>query len=126
MRSIKKASGELGAAEEFEEIVYEGYGVGGVAVIVYTLTDNRNRTAGATNHCFDKYGGSLGSTGCVSYMFKRVGVVVCDKTMSEDEMLLLALEAGAEDMQTFDEVFEIHCDPGKLSEVADSLAKQWC
>ncbi|MGI6136538.1 MAG: YebC/PmpR family DNA-binding transcriptional regulator [Clostridiales bacterium] len=122
MRSIKKASGELGAAEEFEEIVYEGYGVGGVAVIVYTLTDNRNRTAGEVRHCFDKYGGSLGSTGCVSYMFKRVGVVVCDKTMSEDEMLLLALEAGAEDMQTFDEVFEIHCDPGKLSEVADSLA----
>ncbi|HQC54336.1 MAG TPA: YebC/PmpR family DNA-binding transcriptional regulator [Clostridia bacterium] len=120
-RSIKKASGELGTPDEFEEVTYEGYGLGGVAVIVNTLTDNRNRTAGDIRHCFDKYGGSLGSTGCVSYMFKRVGVIICDKTIGEDEMLLLALEAGADDMQTYDDNFEIHCDPSKLSEVADML-----
>lgn len=119
-RSIKKASGEAGGAD-YEEIVYEGYGPGGVAIIVETLTDNRNRTGGEIRHIFDKYGGALGQTGCVGYMFNRRGVIVCDRTISEDDMIMLVLESGAEDLITDEEVFEVFCSPQDLFDVAEKL-----
>ena len=98
-RSIKKASGELGNIN-YEECSYEGYGVGGSAVIVRCLTDNKNRTAGDVRHAFDKFGGSLGSLGCVSFLFDRKGVLVLEKgNLSEDDVLLLALDADAEDVK---------------------------
>lgn len=119
-RSIKKASGELGGVN-YESITYEGYGAGGVAMIVETLTDNRNRTAGDIRHLFDKYGGSLGQTGCVSYMFNKRGVIIADKTMDEDELMMVALDAGAEDIVADDDVFEIYTAPNDLYTVSDKL-----
>ena len=119
-RSIKKASGELGGVN-YESITYEGYGAGGVAMIVETLTDNRNRTAGDVRHLFDKYGGSLGQTGCVSYMFNKRGVIIADKTMDEDELMMVALDAGAEDIVADDDVFEIYTAPNDLYTVSDRL-----
>ena len=119
-RSIKKASGELGGVN-YESITYEGYGAGGVAMIVETLTDNRNRTAGDVRHLFDKYGGSLGQTGCVSYMFNKRGVIIADKTMDEDELMMVALDAGAEDIAADDDVFEIYTAPNDLYTVSDKL-----
>ena len=106
-RSIKKASGE-GSTVNYEEMTYEGYGVGGTAFIVEALTDNKNRTAGDVRHLFDKFGGSLGATGCVSYMFKKKGIIIVDKnSISEDELMLTALDLGAEDINSDDEYFEI-------------------
>lgn len=107
-RSIKKASGD-GDNINYESVTYEGYGAGGVAVIVEALTDNRNRTASEVRHGFDKYGGSLGATGCVAWMFERKGVLVIEKTdeTDEDEVMMAALEAGAMDVVTEDEVIEI-------------------
>lgn len=119
-RSIKKASGELGGVN-YESITYEGYGAGGVAMIVETLTDNRNRTAGDVRHLFDKYGGSLGQTGCVSYMFNKRGVIIADNTMDEDELMMVALDAGAEDIVADDDVFEIYTAPNDLYTVSDKL-----
>ena len=119
-RSIKKASGEQDGVN-YESITYEGYGAGGVAVIVETLTDNRNRTAGDVRHLFDKYGGSLGQTGCVSYMFSEKGVVIADKTMDEDELMMIALDAGAEDIVADEDVYEIYTAPGDLYTVSDKL-----
>ena len=119
-RSIKKASGELGGVN-YESITYEGYGAGGVAVIVETLTDNRNRTAGDVRHLFDKYGGSLGQTGCVSYMFNKKGVIIADNAMDEDELMMTALDAGAEDVQAADDVYEIYTAPGDLYTVSEKL-----
>lgn len=125
MRSIKKASGELGSIN-FEAVVYEGYGAGGVAVIVEALTDNRNRTASDVRHGFDKFGGSMGATGCVSWMFERSGVLAIEKTeaIDEDEVMMAALDAGALDMQTDDEVYEIITDANNFSVVHDALEKQ--
>ncbi len=92
-RGIKKAAGELGSVN-YEENIYEGYGAGGVAVIVETLTDNKNRTAGDVRHAFDKCGGSMGTSGCVSYMFDRKGVIVVEKAdYSEDDMMMIALRS---------------------------------
>nr|HML49311.1 YebC/PmpR family DNA-binding transcriptional regulator [Clostridia bacterium] len=93
-RSIKKAAGELGTIN-YEEVVYEGYAPGGMAVIVETLTDNRNRTASDVRHYFDKCGGALGANGCVSWMFDRKGLLVVERkpSMDEDEMMMMALEA---------------------------------
>lgn len=119
-RSIKKASGELNAVN-YEAITYEGYGAGGVAVIVETLTDNRNRTAGDVRHLFDKYGGALGQNGCVSFMFNKKGVIISDKAMDEDELMMIALDAGAEDIVSDDDVFEIYTQPSDLYTVADKL-----
>ena len=121
-RSIKKASGELGSIN-FESVTYEGYGMGGVAVIVEALTDNRNRTASDVRHGFDKYGGSLGATGCVSWMFEDKGVLAIEKTddIDEDELMMAALEAGAADMETHDEVFEITTQAHDYSKVHDAL-----
>ena len=98
-RSIKKAAGELSGVN-YESQTYEGYGVGGSAVIVECLTDNKNRTAGDVRHAFDKFGGSLGSTGCVSYLFQRKGIVEVERTdkTDADELMLCALDAGAKDV----------------------------
>ena len=119
-RSIKKASGEQDGVS-YESITYEGYGAGGVAVIVETLTDNRNRTAGDVRHLFDKYGGSLGQTGCVSYMFNKKGVIIADKSMDEDDLMMTALDAGAEDVQADEDVYEIYTAPSDLYTVSDKL-----
>ena len=119
--AIKKAST---SNENYEEIVYEGYGPNGVAVIVEASTDNKNRTAADVRHVFDKAGGNLGTTGCVSYMFNKKGVIVIEKEtapMGEDELMMLALEAGAEDFQSLDEVYEITTSPEDFSTVSEKL-----
>ena len=121
--AIKKASGS-GNNENYEEIVYEGYGVSGVAVIVNASTDNRNRTAADVRHVFDKAGGNLGTQGCVSYMFEKKGVIVIEREstdMSEDDLMLLAIDAGAEDFSADDEVFEITTAPENFSKVREKL-----
>ena len=123
-RSIKKASGELNSVN-YEEITYEGYAAGGVAVIVETLTDNKNRTAGDVRCAFDKFGGNLGSTGCVSYMFNKKGVIVIDGDgLEEDDFMLLALDAGADDVQSDDGVYEVYTLPQDYTAVRENLEKQ--
>ena len=121
-RSIKKASGELNAIN-YEENTYEGYGIGGVAFIVETLTDNKNRTAGDIRHLFDKFGGAMGVSGSVSFMFKRKGVIAVAKSdIGEDDLMMLALDAGAEDILTEDEeVFEVITASLDLQTVRTSL-----
>ncbi len=122
-RSIKKASGELGSVD-YEEMQYEGYASGGVAVIVTALTDNKNRTAGDVRHLFDKYNGSLGTTGCVSYLFKKKGLIVIDgENLSEDDAMMLALDAGADDVVNCDDVFEVYTLPQDLHVVKEGLEK---
>ncbi len=121
--SIKKASGE-GSNKNYEEITYEGYGPCGVAFIVETSTDNKNRTAADVRHLFDKSGGNLGTTGCVSYMFNKKGIIVIDKaktSMSEDDLMMLALDNGAEDFSSDDECYEIVTDPSDFSAVRETL-----
>lgn len=121
MRSIKKATGDLNSVN-YEDMVYEGYASGGVAVIVEALTDNKNRTAGEVRHAFDKNGGSLGATGCVSYLFKRKGVIVIDgENLTEEEVMELCLEGGGDDMQEDGEVYEIFTLPQDFSAVKDFL-----
>ncbi len=124
-RAIKKGTGELGGTN-FEEGQFEGYGAGGVAVVVEILTDNKNRTTASVKHAFDKFGGNLGTPGCVSYMFDKKGVIVYDreeKELDEDELMEAALEAGADDMVTYDESFEVMCDPNSLEEVKNALVE---
>ena len=123
MRSIKKASGELNTVN-YEDMQYEGYAAGGVAVIVEALTDNKNRTAGDVRHAFDKCNGSLGSTGCVSYLFKKKGLVVVDagKGMTEDDVMMLALDAGADDVVGADNnIYEIYTLPQDAGSVKEYL-----
>ncbi len=121
-RSIKKASGELNTVN-YESMTYEGYGVGGSAVIVYALTDNKNRTASDVRHDFEKFGGSLGSNGCVSYLFNKKGVIYVQRGtgISDDDMMMTALEAGAEDIAIEDEVFEIYTTPENFETVKSNL-----
>lgn len=121
-RAIKKGTGELGG-ESYENVTFEGYGAGGVAVIVETLTDNRNRTTASVKHAFDKYNGNFGVPGCVSYMFSRKGVLIIEKTddVDEDELMEAALEAGAEDMITHEDSFEIQTDPSAYTDVHGAL-----
>ena len=121
-RSIKKAAGELGGGN-YEEITYEGYGIGGSAVIVNVLTDNKNRAAGDVRHIFDKFGGSLGSSGCVGYMFNRKGVLVIEKddNILEDQLFEWAIEADAEDCVVDGDVFEIYSTPENFNTVRESL-----
>lgn len=121
-RAIKKGTGEL-AGETYESGSFEGYGAGGVAVIVETLTDNRNRTTAAIKHAFDKYGGNLGVPGCVSYMFERKGIILIEQTgdISEDSLMEAALEAGMEDMVSYDDSFEIQTSVEAFSAVAEAL-----
>ena len=119
--AIKKASS---SNENYEEIVYEGYGPNGVAVIVEASTDNKNRTAADVRHVFDRAGGNLGTTGCVSYMFNKKGVIVIDKTetqLSEDDLMMMALDAGAEDFLAEEECYTITTDPGDFSNVREKL-----
>ena len=125
MRSIKKASGELGDVN-YDQITYEGYAPGGVAVIVETITDNRNRTASDVRHCFAKNDGNMGTTGSVSFMFDEKGVLVVERTpgSDEDEMMMLALDAGAEDMQAQEDVYEIYTAPNDFSTVREALEKE--
>ncbi|HZJ78708.1 MAG TPA: YebC/PmpR family DNA-binding transcriptional regulator [Clostridia bacterium] len=120
-RIIKKAAGE-GSGDNFEEIVYEGYGPSGVAVIVETLTDNRNRTASEMRHYFDKYGGNLGQSGCVSYMFSRQGVIAIEQEGKDEEKLMeAAIEAGASDFLTEEGIFDIRTEPNDFGAVCDAL-----
>lgn len=124
-RSIKKASGELNTVD-YVEMVYEGYGIGGSAVIVECLTDNKNRTAGDVRCAFDKNGGSLGQTNCVSFMFDHKGVVVAENTLSlgEDALFELALEAGADDVSVEDNMVEMYCDTTALAAVRDAVVNK--
>lgn len=120
-RIIKKAAGD-GNAEQYEAITYEGYGPSGIAVIVETLTDNRNRTAGDIRHYFDKYGGNLGTSGCVSFMFERKGQIVIEREgLDEDTVMEDALEAGASDFNAEEDVFEIFTEPDDMGAVRDAL-----
>ena len=119
--AIKKASS---SNENYEEITYEGYGPNGVAVIVEASTDNKNRTAADVRHVFDKAGGNLGTTGCVSYMFNKKGVIVIEKEtckMDEEELMMLAIESGAEDFEAGEEVYEITTDPSEFTNVCEKL-----
>jgi YebC/PmpR family DNA-binding regulatory protein len=123
-RSIKKASGELGSVN-YEEITYEGYGVGGSALIVKCLTDNKNRTAGDVRHAFDKYGGSLGAVGCVSYLFDNKGVMILEnKDIDEEKLIDMCLEAEAEDVINDGDVFQIITTPSDFNKVKDALEGQ--
>lgn len=121
-RAIKRGTGELGG-ESYEPGSFEGYGAGGVAVIVDVLTDNKNRTTAAMKHAFDKFGGNLGVPGCVSYMFERKGVIIIEKAdgISEDALMEVALEAGADDMLTYDDSFEILTSPDVFNDVNDAI-----
>ncbi len=120
-RSIKKAAGE-GEGANYVEISYEGYGPAGAAIIVECITDNRNRTASDVRHAFEKFGGSLGATGCVGWMFDRRGMIVVDaEGLDEDEVMMDALDAGAMDVQLNDGVFEITTDPNELTKVREAL-----
>lgn len=121
--AIKKASGE-GSTSTYEEITYEGYGPNGIAVIVEASTDNRNRTASEVRHVFDKSGGNLGTTGCVAYQFEKKGIIVIEKTSTnkeEEELMMLAIEAGAEDFEADEEVYEIKTEPSNFTEVVEKL-----
>ena len=117
-RSILKATGELGNVN-YENLVYEGYGIGGSAVIVSTLTENKNRTVGEVRHIFDKFGGSLGTSGSVSFMFENCGLLVIERTvdLDEDTVMELALDSGADDVITEDDVYEIKTSPAAFSGV---------
>lgn len=120
-RIIKKAAGET-SADNYEEIVYEGYGPNGVAVVVETLTDNRNRTAGDVRHYFDKFGGNLGQSGSVMFMFDRKGIIRIEaEDKDEDTVMEAALEAGAEDFEGDGDVFTISTHPNELGAVRDAM-----
>ena len=120
-RTIEKALGS-GNTDSFESVVYEGYGPNGVAVIVEALTDNRQRTAPEVRHLLDKYGKGLGATGCVSWSFDKKGVIVMDsEDLDEDTVMMDALEAGADDMQADEDVFEITTDPDAFNDVVAAL-----
>ncbi len=125
-RAIDKASG-AGGSDNFENVIYEGYGPNGVAIIVETLTDNRNRTAADVRHAFDKYGGNMGTNGCVSWSFKRKGIIIIDNEdgeLDEETVLEHALDSGAEDMQPNENIFEITTEPESFNDVADYLTKK--
>ena len=121
--AIKKAST---SNENYEELTYEGYGVNGVAVIVNASTDNKNRTAADVRHVFDKAGGNLGTSGCVSYMFDKKGVIIIEKEsckMGEEDLMMLAIEAGAEDFSAEDEIYQITTAPNDFAAVSDCLSE---
>jgi YebC/PmpR family DNA-binding regulatory protein len=120
-RVIERAAGSAGG-ENYEQIQYEGYGPGGTAVIVETMTENRNRTAGEMRHYFDKFGGNLGAAGCVSWSFDQKGIIAADADgADEDSLMLLALDAGASDFSAEDGIFEILTEPGVFPAVRDAL-----
>ncbi len=122
-RAIKKGTGEI-EGEIYDEILYEGYGPGGIAVLVECMTDNRNRTVADIRHYFSKSGGNLGEAGCVAYMFDKKGVILVDKsTTTEDELMDIALEAGADDVVEEDEHFQVVTAPEDFDEVREGLEK---
>ncbi|MBA7652859.1 putative transcriptional regulatory protein [subsurface metagenome] len=123
-KAIKRGTGELGAVS-FEEVLYEGYAPGGVAIMVEALTDNRNRTAPEIKRLFEKHGGSLGTSGCVNWMFSKKGLItVSTAETGEDELLEIALAAGADDMQNTGELFEITCDPAAYEQLKNTLKEK--
>ena len=125
-RIIKKAAGE-GNSNAYESITYEGYGPSGIAVIVETMTDSRNRTAGNVRHHFDKYGGKMGAAGCVSWNFSKKGVLVIDNEdgdYEEDNVMMDAMDSGADDFESDGDCFTIYTDPDDFNAVADALAKK--
>lgn len=121
-RAIKRGSGELDGAD-IEEIVYEGYGPSGIAIMLDATTDNRNRTAGELRHIFDKHGGNLGESGCVAWMFDRKGLIIIEKTEDVDieEIMMIAIDAGAEDIEEYDNSIEIETDVKTFSAVKTAL-----
>jgi YebC/PmpR family DNA-binding regulatory protein len=122
-RAIKKGTGEI-AGEVYEEILYEGYGPGGVAVLVDCMTDNRNRTVADIRHYFTKSNGNLGESGCVAWMFEKKGIILVDKaTVAEETLMELALEAGAEDVVEEENEFQIQTAPDQFDQVRDALEK---
>lgn len=124
-RVIKKAAGDVDTVN-YEEILYEGYGAGGVAFLVQTLTDNKNRTAGDVRHIFDKCGGSLGTSGCVAFMFDKKGIIIIEKQkgMDLDEVMMEIIDLGAEDIDADDdEVIEIVTNPDSLNDIKENLEK---
>ena len=122
-RMLKKAAGETD--KEYEEIVYEGYGPNGVAVVVETLTDNRNRTAGNVRHYFDKNGGNLGQNGSVMFMFERKGIIIMNaEDLDEDAVMMDALDSGADDFNADSDIFEITTDPNDVINVATALQEK--
>ena len=122
-RMLKKAAGETD--KEYEDIIYEGYGPNGVAVVVETLTDNRNRTAGNIRHYFDKNGGNLGQNGSVMFMFERKGVIIMNaEGLDEETVMMDALDVGAEDFNPDGEIFEITADPNQVMKVAAALQEK--
>lgn len=121
-RAIKKGTGEIGGGEAYEELTYEGYGPGGVAVLVEIMTDNKNRTVAEIRHIFSKHGGNLGENGCVSWLFDKKGSIVFDrKAINEDELMELALEVGADDIREEENEIEILTDPSMFESVRDKL-----
>lgn len=120
-RAIKRGTGEI-AGVTYEEITYEGYGPGGVAVLVEALTDNKNRTVAEIRHIFDKYNGNLGETGCVNWIFEKKGVInIPTEGLTEDQVMELALENGALDVKMVDDIFEITTDPGEFETVRKAV-----
>ena len=123
-KAIKKGTGELDGVS-FEEVLYEGYGPGGVAIMVEALTDNRNRTAPEIKRLFEKHNGSLGTSGCVNWMFSKKGLITVAADQADEEQLLeIALAAGADDMQTTGGVYEITCEPGAYEKLKDALKEK--
>jgi YebC/PmpR family DNA-binding regulatory protein len=120
-RAIAKGTGEGGDADALEAVTYEGYGAGGVALLVEATTDNRNRTGSEVRHTFSKHGGNLGEPGSVAYLFDKKGVVVVDGERYSEDDLMVAIDAGAEDIGMDDDVFEITCEPADLAAVRASL-----
>lgn len=124
-KAIKRASGE-DKNKDYEEVTYEGYGIGGVAVIVNGSTDNRNRTAADVRHIFDKFGGNLGTAGCVSYLFNKKGVIIVGKEtckLSEDDLMILSVDLGAEDFEVGEDYYEISTSPEDFSKIREELEK---
>jgi YebC/PmpR family DNA-binding regulatory protein len=120
-RAIKRGTGEL-AGDQLDEITYEGFGPGGIAVLVEVLTDNRNRTAGEVRKIFEKGGGNMGSAGCVGYLFERKGLLTVSTVgVDEDELMAIVLDAGAEDMRKEGDVYEITCEPANFTKVQEAL-----
>ena len=123
-KAIKKGTGDLGGAS-FEEVLYEGYGTNGVAIMIEALTDNRNRTGPEIKRIFEKHGGSLGTSGCVNWIFSKKGLITVNMEGADEEQLMeIALNAGADDMEAAGEVFEITCDPGAYEQLKQTLQEK--
>ena len=120
-RAIAKGTGEGADADALEDVVYEGYGPGGVALLVEAVTDNRNRTGSEVRHIFAKHGGNLGEPGSVAYLFDKKGIVVVDAERYSEDDLMVAIDAGAEDIALDDDVYEIVCEPADLTAVREAL-----